>query len=111
MTNDSGIAPLDKRILILADPIKDKTEGGVWLPDQERDKQKFAQTKATVIQIGDMAWAEAKFDAKQFSIAARFPEAGSRVLVGRYTGDVHKGLDGKDYTIINDTDIIGLLTE
>ncbi len=108
--NTSGIVPFDKRVLVLHDLVEEKTKGGIILPDQERDKHKYAQTKATVIALGELCFAEAKYDAAQFGITAPvFPEAGDRVLVGRYTGNVYKGDDGKDYVIINDSDIIAFL--
>lgn len=106
--NTSGIIPLDHRLLVLHDPIEEKV-GSIIIPDMERDKQKYAQTKATVIACGDMCWAEAKHDARQFGIDATFPEPGARVLVGRYTGDTHKGADGRDYTVLNDEDVIALI--
>lgn len=106
--NTSGILPLDHRLLVLHDPVETKV-GSIIIPDSEADKRKFAQTKATVIACGDMCWAEAKHDARQFGINAAFPEAGDRVLVGRYTGDQHKGADGREYTIINDGDVLGLV--
>jgi co-chaperonin GroES (HSP10) len=108
--NTSGIIPFDKRVLVLHDPVSDKFEGTSLLrPDAEKDKQKYAQTRATVIAVGDAAWAEAKYDAQQFGIASAFPAPGDRVLVGRYTGDVHKGADGTDYVVINDTDVIAFI--
>lgn len=107
--NTSGILPLDHRLLVLHDTVEEKTKGGIFLPDQETSKQKHAQTKATVIALGDMCWAEARHDARQFGVNATFPEPGDRVLVGRYTGDQHKGRDGKEYTVLNDTDIIAFL--
>lgn len=108
-TNSSGIIPLDHRVLVLRDTVEEKTAGGIYLPDSEREKQGFATTNATVIAVGALAWAEAKHDAHQFNIDARFPQAGDRVKVGRYTGDQHKGDDGVEYTILNDSDVIGLL--
>lgn len=108
--NTSGIVPLDHRLLILPDPVSETFEGTSLIrPDKERDKQKYAQTKATVIALGDMCWAEARYDAARFEVDATFPDIGDRVLVGRYTGDTHKGADGKDYTVLNDTDIIAFL--
>jgi chaperonin GroES len=108
--NASGIMPLDHRVLVLHDPVEEKV-GSIILPDSERDKRKHATTNATVIAVGGLAWSEAKHDAHQFGVDTRFPQAGDRVKVGRYTGDQHVGSDGKDYTILNDTDIIALLTE
>lgn len=108
--NPSGITPLDHRVLILHDPVEERTAGGIILPDSERDKKKYATTNATVIAVGGLAWSEAKHDAKVFGIETRFPEPGDRVKVGRYTGDQHKGVDGREYTILNDSDVIALLT-
>ena len=108
--NTSGIAPFDHRVLLLHDAVSDKFEGTSLLrPDQERDKQKHAQTKATVIAMGDLAWAEAKYDADRFGLKASFPGVGSRVLVGRYAGNNYKGADGKEYTLVNDEDILAHL--
>lgn len=107
--NTSGIVPLDHRVLVLRDPVEEKSKGGIILPDSERDKQKWATTNATVIAAGALAWAEAKHDARQFGIDTAFPEPGSRVKVGRHTGDNHTGKDGKEYTIVNDTDVTALL--
>lgn len=107
--NPSGIYPLDHRVLILPDKVEEVTAGGIIIPSMETDKQKFAMTNATIVAVGALAWSEAKHDAKTFGVDAKFPEVGSRVKVGKYTGDVHKGEDGEDYTILNDTDVIALL--
>lgn len=108
MTNTSGIDPLDHRVLVLHDPVEDKV-GSIFLPDQERDKRKFAMTRATVVAVGQMAWAEAKYDGERMGIAFTAPVAGDRVQVGKYTGDQIKGDDGKEYTLLNDSDVIGRL--
>lgn len=109
--NPSGIYPLDHRVLILPDKVEEVTKGGIIIPSSETDKQKFAMTNAVVIAVGALAWSEAKHDAVSFGIDAKFPEPGTRVKVGKYTGDVHKGIDGEEYTIINDTDVVALLEE
>lgn len=108
VVNTSGIIPFDKRCLVLHDVVEEKV-GSLYLPPSEVDKKKYAQTTATVIAVGAMAFGEAKYDARQFEVDASFPEPGDRVLVGRYTGDVHKGADGKEYVILNDVDIIAFL--
>lgn len=107
--NTSGIVPFDKRVLVLHDKVEEKTKGGIILPDAEVDKKKYAQTTATVIAVGAMAFAEPKYDAQQWGVEATFPEPGDRVLVGRYSGDVHKGADGVDYVILNDSDILAFI--
>ncbi len=112
MLNTSGITPFDHRLLVKHDPISDTFEGTSLIrPDAERDKQKYAQTRATVIAVGDMCWAEARYDAERFGLSTNFPKAGDRVLVGRYTGDTHKGRDGEDYVVLNDRDVIAFLQD
>lgn len=106
--NTSGIIPFDKRVLVLHDPVETKI-GSIILTDDAVDKKKYAQTTATVIAVGDLCWGEARVDSRNWGIPASFPQAGDRVLVGRYTGDVHKGDDGVDYVILNDGDIIAFL--
>ncbi len=64
-----------------------------------------------MVAVGALAWAEAKHDAKQFGIDTVFPVPGSRVKVGRHTGDNHTGRDELEYTIVNDTDVTALLEE
>ena len=43
MTNESGITPLDVRVLVLPDPVEEKTKGGIFLPEahQEREHAKL----------------------------------------------------------------------
>lgn len=109
LLNASGLDPIDKRVLVQKDAAQEKTAGGIILPDSERDKKKFAMTKATVIAVGALAWAEAKHDSQQFGLGFVAPAPGDRVQIGRYTGDNITGADGQEYTIINDTDVIGRL--
>lgn len=109
VVNTSGIEPFDTRVLLLHDAVEEK-RGSIFLPDQIKDQEKHAQTKATVIAVGPLAWGEARYDAKRFGQMASFPEIGSRVLVGRYAGNVYKGADGKDYVVVNDGDVIAFLT-
>lgn len=109
--NPSGIIPLDHRVLVFRDPVEEKSKGGIILPDSEKDKQKWATTNATVIAVGEMAWAEAIHDANRFGIEARYPQPGDRVKVGRHTGDNHTGKDDREYTIVNDDDVTALLEE
>lgn len=108
--NPSGIIPFDQRVLVRHDKVEEKV-GSIILPDSERDKKKYAQTKATIIAVGQLAWWEAKRDAQAAGITPHLPTVGDRVLVGRYTGDTHKGVDGKDYVVLNDADVIAFLDE
>lgn len=101
--NPSGFVPLDLRVVVLPDPVEERSAGGIIMPDQIKDQRKWAQTKATLIAVGDNAF-------REWGSAAK-PKAGDRVIVAQYAGRTHKGADGKDYTVCNDEDILALLED
>lgn len=105
--NTSGFDPLDLRVLVLPDAVKTKTDSGIHLPDSIIEQDKFAQTKATLIAVGDNAWEEAKARAPGF----RPPVPGDRILYGKYSGQRLTGDDGKEYIIMNDEDVLARLSE
>lgn len=106
--NSSGILPLDHRVLIQQDAAKEMV-GSIILPPSKVEEEKFATTNATVVAVGTLAWCEARHDARQYGV--EFPDIapGARVKVGKYAGTRYTGEDGAEYTIVNDTDVIGLL--
>ena len=101
--NTSGITPLDVRVLVRPDAVADKV-GSILMPDSVKEQDKFAQMKGTLVAVGANAWCEAKAGAGFVA-----PEPGARVLIGKYSGIVHKGDDGEDYRIMNDSDVTGVL--
>lgn len=104
--NSSGINPLDVRVLVKPDKVEEKTKGGIILPDQHKEQQKWATVKGTLVAVGANAWAEAK-------VSNGFvpPLAGSRVLFAKYGGVNLEGTDGEEYRIMNDEDIVASLEE
>ena len=102
--NSSGIRPLDMRVLVLPDPVEEKTAGGIILIADHVEKQKYATVKATLVAAGVNAWAEA--GAHPAFVA---PIPGARVLIAKYGGVELKGDDGQDYRILNDVDVTATL--
>lgn len=103
--NTSGVDPLDMRVLVLPDPVEEVTKGGIILADATKEQAKYATVKATLIAAGETAWAEA-------IAGGRFtpPQPGQRVMIAKYGGSVFKGDDGREYRIMNDEDVIGVLS-
>jgi len=100
--NSSGITPLDLRILVK--PIEAATKiGSVHIPDSAVDKAKYAGTKATLIAKGDNAF-------REWGDNARQPQPGDRILYAQYTGAREKGADGEDYVVMNDADLLAVLS-
>lgn len=106
MTNTSGIEPIDQRVVVLPDPVEEKTKGGIILPDQHKDQQRWAQARGTLVAAGACAWSEAK---RERGFVA--PEPGARVMFAKYGGVTFEGDDGEEYRIMNDEDVTAVLQE
>lgn len=98
MSNPSGITPVDLKVLVKPDPVEEMTKGGIILADTSKEKAKYAGTKATLIAIGVNAFMEWGSNHGM--------KVGDRVLFAQYSGARQKGIDGEDYIIMNDKDII-----
>lgn len=105
--NNSGVQPLDLRVLVKPDSVETVTAGGIILPPSTTDADKHSMQKGTLVAVGENAWEEAATRSPHF----RKPAAGDRVMIGKYTGVRLKGVDGDDYVLLNDEDIIGRLEE
>lgn len=100
MQNTSGLAPVDQRILVKPEEPTRKI-GNIHIPDSAVDKAKYAGTQAIFIQAGSNAFHEWGADALR-------PKPGDRVLFAQYTGVREKGVDGADYILMNDEDLIAV---
>lgn len=103
MSNPSGIVPLDLRIVVKPDPVEEVTKGGIILADTTKDRTKYAATKATVVAIGCNAF-------KEWGDGAKRPRLGDRVIYAQYTGAREKGVDGEDYVVMNDADLLAVIS-
>lgn len=96
--NKSGFRATGFRLLLIEDEAEERTESGLILAKQTVDKESMASTQATVVEIGNDAWADKSTD---------YCEVGDRVLVGQYAGKFHVSpKDGRKYRFIADLDII-----
>lgn len=98
MKNTSGIRPINLNVLVLPDPVEEK-KGSLYLADETREKEKWAQVKGTIVAKCEDAFAETKHP----------PKVGDRCMFARHNGNVVMGGDGKEYRLLKDIDITGLL--
>ena len=97
--------PTGYRVLIIPYYPSEKTKGGVYVPDQVRDREAFSTVAAYVVKLGPDAY---KDDQK-------FPngpwcEEGEWVLIGRYAGNRFK-VEGLEVRVINDDNIIATILD
>ena len=97
--------PTGYRVLIIPYYPKSKTKGGLYIPDQVRDRESFATVAAYVVRLGPDAYKdEQKFPSGPYCREKEW------VLIGRYAGNRFK-VDGLEVRIINDDNIISTILD
>ena len=101
MQNTSGIHPKGHRVLILPDPVEEVTQSGIIVSiGENRDRERLAQLKGTVVELGNTAWLDQP---------SPWAQVGDHVIFGKYSGLIYQGDDAKEYRIINDLDVVALV--
>jgi chaperonin GroES len=90
--------PLHDRVLIESLESEEKTAGGIIIPDTAKEKPQ----EGKVIAIGPGAKSE---DGKTIPMDVK---VGDRVLFGKWSGTEVK-VDGKEYSIMKESDIMGVV--
>jgi chaperonin GroES len=94
------IRPLKDRVLVVRIEEKEKTTGGIIIPDTAREKPQEGE----VIAIGPGKWDE------KGKIIPLEVKKGDRVLFGKYAGNEIK-VDGVEHLIMSEDDILGIMTK
>lgn len=97
MANTSGILPAGYRILILADKVEEMSPGGIVIRDKEIKLFQHAQQVGEIIALGPCAYEDQ---------SQPWCAVGDRVIFNRYAGDFIPGIDGQEYMLSNDKDVI-----
>ena len=92
------IRPLHDRILAQRLEEKAKTSGGLFIPDNAKEKP----LEALVISVGSGK----RLD--NGKIQELTVQAGDKILIGKYSGSEVK-LDGKDHIILGEDDVLAIL--
>ena len=97
--------PTGYRMLVIPYYPKEKTKGGVFIPDATREREGHATVVAYVVKLGP----DANQDSDKFPNGAYCSEK-EWVLMGRYAGNRFK-VDGLELRIINDDNIIAKILD
>ena len=90
--------PLHDRVLIESLESEEKTAGGIIIPDTAKEKPQ----EGKVIAVGPGSKSE---DGKAIPMDVK---VGDRVLFGKWSGTEVK-VDGKEYSIMKESDIMGVV--
>lgn len=104
--NLSGIYPTEYKVLILPKKVDEKTKGGIFIPDESRDRDQFAQMEGELVAISPLAFS---YDGWTGNEHAK-PKPGDAVLFAKFAGAKVTGRDGVEYRLVNDKDIAAVLS-
>jgi chaperonin GroES len=93
-----GFKPLHDRVLVERVEAEEKTAGGIIIPDNAKEKPQ----QGKVIATGNGAVND------NGHITPLAVKAGDTILFGKWSGTEIK-LDGKDYLIMKESDILGIM--
>tara|TARA_Y100000592_G_scaffold62115_1_gene97025 strand:- start:240 stop:689 length:450 start_codon:yes stop_codon:yes gene_type:complete len=99
--------PTGWRVLVMPYQGASKTHGGLYIPDEIRDREAIATVVAYVLKIGPLAYK----DPDKFGPGPEpWCKEGQWVCIGRYSGSRFK-IDGGEVRIINDDEVIATILE
>ena len=94
------VTPLADRILVKRIEEKETKKGGIIIPDTAKEKPQ----ECKVIAVGTGRLNE---DGKRIPLEVK---KGDKILIGKYSGTEVK-IDGKEYTIMREDDVLAIITE
>ena len=93
------IKPLFDEIVVEADESEEKTAGGLFLPDSAKEKPQSAK----VLAVGPGGTVDGKEVTMQVKV-------GDVILYNKYAGSDFK-LDGKEVTILKQSDVLAVIVD
>lgn len=93
------LIPVLHRIILKLDTVEEVTKSGIIIASDLIKKERKAVETATVISIGDTAF-------KDYGGDATTAKVGDRVIIAKYSGKEVKDIDGLEYVVVNDEDIL-----
>lgn len=99
--------PTGWRILVMPYKGREKSDGGIYIPDAVKDRESLATVVAYVVKVGPLAYK----DPDKFGPGSEpWCKEGDWVCIGRYAGSRFK-LDGGEVRIINDDEVIATILD
>lgn len=106
MTNPSGIQPMEYNVLVKPKVVEEKTSGGLYIPEETKEREQFGQTEGTLVAASPAAFT---YNYEGWPEGAALPEVGDAVFFSRYQATEVKGRDGEKYWLMKDKAIAGVM--
>lgn len=122
--NKSGVEPRGNRVLVKPDVINEKSEGGIIIPESDRNKHQAAQMAGVLVAVGQDAWMDRTtivrrlLDGQLKVVEQRITgysrpaaKVGDRICFAQWNGRNFEGQDGEQYRLLNDEDIMATISD
>lgn len=101
-----GLQPHEFNVLVAMQITQEKTASGLYLPDTHKDTEEAAAQMGRLVAASPVAWTYAQ---ELVDSPDSAPQLGAIVLIGRYSGLLVTGEDGKQYRLLKDRDVAGVV--
>ena len=99
--NEQILAPTGHHILVEVEQPKEKTTGGLYLPEMAKEKRMAEGRVGTLIAVGPQAW-------KAFADGEPWAKVGDRVLCIQHAGVALEA--SPNLRLMNDEDVLAVVT-
>ncbi len=100
MLNNSGIQPLDIKILVKPDVAEEKTVGGIIIPDSKQEHENNRMNRGVIIGMGENCFLD---------LEELCPSVGDYILYSSFAGADVDGTDDEKYRLIRDIDVNAII--
>lgn len=109
IVNNTGIIPVGFKVLIQLEELEETTKGGIILPSKMLETEQGGHQIAIILDHGPAAFTIGAGDLpREWDIT---PKVGAKVILNRYAGIPVETKDKKEYRLINDKEILAILSE
>lgn len=98
MNNTSGITLTFDKVLLRPVEIEEKTEGGIIIASQAKQKEDMSSVHGILVDAGPIAWESHELQGIK---------PGEIVLFSKFSGTEYTAMDGIKYRIIKVGDVLG----
>lgn len=100
-----GLTPLEYKVIVYPYPTEEEFESsieGLVKPETTEKKDRMEQTRGVLVDFTDMAFGDWRCE---------LPKRGQEIEFSKLAGQFFDGLDGKEYKLMNDQDLVGFFKE
>lgn len=100
--------PCGWKILVEKIKPKDKTDGGILLPDQAIEAESYLGICAKVVRVGPLCWHDRETGTPWKG--PKWAKPGDWVIIPKFT-QFKMDIEGREYRFVNDDEIIGTIQD